>query len=127
MLGGITPERLREWAEGLKEEGKILRGIGASPGTAEGTARVVLRTEQLEEVQDGEILVCYATQPSWTPVLSRVRGTVTDAGGLMSHAAIVAREFGIPAVLGTGSATKRIRTGQRIRVDGDAGVVMILD
>ncbi|MDR7416502.1 MAG: PEP-utilizing enzyme [Armatimonadota bacterium] len=127
MLGGITPERLREWAEGLREEGKVLRGIGASPGTAEGTARVVLRTEQLEEVQEGEILVCYATQPSWTPVLSRVRGTVTDAGGLMSHAAIVAREFGIPAVLGTGSATKRIRTGQRIRIDGDAGVVTILD
>ncbi|MDR5709766.1 MAG: PEP-utilizing enzyme [Armatimonadota bacterium] len=127
MLGGITPERLREWAEGLREEGTILRGIGASPGTAEGLARVVLHTEQLAEVQDGEILVCYATQPSWTPVLSRVRGTVTDAGGLMSHAAIVAREFGIPTVLGTGSATKRIRTGQRIWIDGDAGVVRILD
>ncbi|MCS7174003.1 MAG: PEP-utilizing enzyme [Armatimonadetes bacterium] len=127
MLGGITPERLREWAEGVREEGKVLRGIGASPGTAEGIARVVLRTEQLTEVQDGEILVCYATQPSWTPVLSRVRGTVTDAGGLMSHAAIVAREFGIPAVLGTGSATKRIRTGQRLWIDGDAGIVRILD
>ncbi len=126
MLGGITPERLREWAEGMAGEGNVLRGIGASPGIVEGVARVVLRAEDLREVQEGEILVCPVTEPSWTPVLSRVRGTVTDVGGLMSHAAIVARECGIPAVLGTGSATKRIRTGQRVRLDGDAGIVVIL-
>jgi len=67
------------------------------------------------------------TEPSWAPVLARVRGMVSDIGGVMSHAAIVAREYRIPAVLGTGVATKRIRTGQYLRVDGENGVVTILD
>lgn len=126
MLWGITPERLRAWLEPEKEEENVLRGFAASPGVVEGPARVVLSVDQLHEVQEGEILVCSVTEPSWAPVFSRIRATVSDIGGMMSHAAIVAREYGIPAVLGTGSATKRIRTGQRIRVDGDAGTVTLL-
>jgi len=127
MLWGITPDRLRAWLEPEKAEEKVLRGFAASPGVVEGPARVVLSVDQLHEVQEGEILVCSVTEPSWAPVFSRIRATVSDIGGMMSHAAIVAREYGIPAVLGTGSATKRIRTGQRIRVDGDAGTVTLLE
>lgn len=125
MLWGITPERLRAWLS--PEEGNVLRGFAAAPGVAEGPARVVLSIEELQEVRDGEILVCSVTEPSWAPVLARVRGMVSDIGGVMSHAAIVAREYRIPAVLGTGVATKRIRTGQYLRVDGENGVVTILD
>ncbi len=124
MLWGITPERLRAWLS--PEEGNILRGFAAAPGVAEGPARVVLSIEELQDVQDGEILVCSVTEPSWAPVLARVRGMVSDIGGVMSHAAIVAREYRIPAVLGTGVATKRIHTGQMLRVDGDNGEVTIL-
>jgi len=83
--------------------------------------------DDLQHVQDGEILVCSVTEPSWAPIFTKIRATVADIGGVMSHAAIVAREYHIPAVLGTGNATKRIRTGQRIRVDGDSGTVTILD
>jgi pyruvate,water dikinase len=77
-------------------------------------------------MQDGEILVCPVTNPSWGPVFGKIRATVSDIGGTMSHAAIVAREYGMPAVVGTGAATKRIKTGQRLRVDGNTGVVTIL-
>lgn len=125
MLWGTTPERLRAWLS--PDEGNLLRGFAAAPGVAEGPARVVLSVEELQDVRDGEILVCSVTEPSWAPVLARVRGMVSDIGGVMSHAAIVAREYRIPAVLGTGVATKRLRTGQMLRVDGDNGVVTILD
>ena len=127
MLWGITPDRLRAWLTPAEGEGNILRGFPASSGTVEGPARVISSVNELETVQEGEILVCPVTEPSWAPIFTKVRGTVTDIGGVMSHAAIVTREYGIPAVLGTGVATKRIRTGQRIRVDGDQGIVTILD
>jgi pyruvate,water dikinase len=93
----------------------------------EGTARVLLSVNDIGQVRDGEILVCPVTAPSWGPVFGKIRAAVSDIGGTMSHAAIVAREYGMPAVVGTGTATKRIRTGQRVRVDGDRGVVTILD
>lgn len=125
MLWGITPERLRAWLS--PEVGEVLTGFAAAPGVAEGPARVVLSVNDLQHVQDGEILVCSVTEPSWAPIFAKVRATVADIGGVMSHAAIVAREYRIPAVLGTGVATKRIRTGQRIRVDGDNGTVTILE
>ena len=104
-----------------------LRGIAASPGVAEGAARVITSVEQLDEVQAGEILVCPITAPSWAPVFARIGAAVSDIGGIMSHAAIVSREYGLPAVVGTGFGTKRIRTGQRVRVDGDNGTVAIID
>ncbi|MGH3263719.1 MAG: PEP-utilizing enzyme, partial [Trebonia sp.] len=103
-----------------------LRGVAASPGVVEGPARVVLSTDQIDEVRDGEILVCTATAPAWAPVFGKVRATVSDVGGMMSHAAILCREYGIPAVLGTGAGTRRIQTGDQIRVDGDRGTVRLL-
>jgi pyruvate,water dikinase len=101
--------------------------MAASPGTADGTARVVHSPDELDLVREGEILVAPVTAPSWAPVFGRIRATVTDIGGVMSHAAIVCREYSLPAVTGTGSASTRIRTGRRIRVDGTAGTVTFLD
>jgi pyruvate,water dikinase len=103
-----------------------LEGVGASGGTVEGTARVVLTPADFGRVEAGEILVCSATNPAWTPLFSKIGGVVADQGGSLSHAAIVAREYGIPAVLGTGHATARISDGMRLRLDGDAGTVELL-
>ena len=128
MLWGITTERVNEWLEGDSAEGtKQLTGFAGSPGIAEGKARVIMRVEQLSELQNGEILVAPVTSPSWTPVFGKIGGAVADIGGIMSHMAIVAREYGFPAVVGTGFATAKIKTGQRLRVDGDKGVVTLLD
>jgi len=128
MHWGITTERVHEW---LRTSGGMpndtIPGIAGSPGVAEGPARVILNVEQLGELQDGEILVAPFTSTSWTPVFGRIAAAVTDAGGVMCHAAIVAREYGLPAVLGTGSATKQIATGDRIRVDAASGVVTIIE
>jgi pyruvate,water dikinase len=126
MLWGVTTERVQEWAS-QPEDGAELHGAPAAPGVVEGVARVIVSPEQLAEMQDGEILVCGSTSPAWAPIFQKIRATVTDVGGVMSHAAIVCREYGLPAVVGTGRATSQIRTGQMIRVDGSAGVVTILD
>ena len=126
MLWGVTTERVQEWAR-QQEGGLELRGAAASPGVVEGTARVIANPEQLAEIRDGEILVCGSTSPAWAPIFPKIRATVTDVGGVMSHAAIVCREYGLPAVVGTGRATAAIRTGQTIRVDGSAGVVTLLE
>lgn len=128
MHWGITTERVRDWLRSAATtEGESLDGIAGSPGLAEGTARVILDVGQLADVKDGEILVAPFTQASWTPVFARIAAAVTDAGGVMCHAAIIAREYGLPAVLGTGSATKRIATGDLVRVDADNGTVTILN
>jgi len=123
---GITMDTVEAWLHADADEGDELQGVGASSGVAEGSARVVLRTSDIEHVQDGEILVCPATAPAWAPVFSRVRGIVSDVGGMMSHAAILCREYGLPAVLGTSSGTRRIATGDLVRVDGDRGTVQLL-
>ena len=127
MLWGITKDRLEQWRSEDGDGGSSLCGFAASSGTAEGTARVIFRPDQLNELQVGEILVAPSTSTSWTPVFSRISAAVLDIGGTMCHAAIVAREYGLPAVVGTGNATKRIRTGDRVRVDGNTGVVTILE
>ena len=124
LLWGVTAERLREWARG--EEGGV-RGYAASPGVAEGVARVVRDVNEIGTVEQGEVLVCSVTAPSWAPVFPKISAAVSDIGGMMSHAAIIAREYGLPAVVGTGHATKQIKTGARVRVDGDNGVVTILE
>ncbi len=126
MLWGVTTERVQEWAR-QQDGGTELTGAAASPGQVEGVARVVRSTQELSEVRDGEILVCGATSPAWAPIFSKISATVTDVGGVMSHAAIVCREYALPAVVGTGRATSQIRTGQMIRVDGSTGVVTLLD
>jgi pyruvate,water dikinase len=126
MLWGITTERVRDWAADDSGSGATLKGFAASPGRAEGPARVVLDVERLGELQAGEILVAPVTSPSWTPVFGKIAAAVSDIGGIMSHAAIVSREYGLPAVVGTGNATTRIKTGDLLRVDGDAGTVTIV-
>ena len=123
LLWGVTADRLRAWATG--EEGGV-DGYAASPGVVEGVARVVRNVDEIGAVQPGEVLVCPVTAPSWGPVFPKIAAAVSDIGGMMSHAAIVAREYGLPAVVGTGNATSRIKTGDRVRVDGDAGRVTIV-
>ena len=103
-----------------------VRGLAASPGVVEGPARFVASLEEFDQVRDGEILVCRMTNPAWVVLFTKIIGLVTEAGGAVSHPAVVAREFGIPAVVGTTNAGERIKTGDRIRVNGSSGVVEIL-
>jgi phosphohistidine swiveling domain-containing protein len=124
LLWGVTADRLRAWAEG--DSGGGVHGYPASPGVVEGVARVVRDVNEIGSVQQGEVLVCPVTAPSWAPVFPKIAAAVSDIGGMMSHAAIIAREYGLPAVVGTGHATKQIKTGDRVRVDGDNGTVTIL-
>jgi pyruvate,water dikinase len=112
----------------VREELKAdLYGIPVSMGVAEGLARQVTTLEQLIEVEPGEIVVCPAADPSWTAVFSIIKGLVAGQGGALHHAAILGREYGIPVVSNVFDGIKRIKTGQRIRVDGDLGVVYFLD
>ena len=128
MLWGITEDSIAQWLSvGDGAEPGVLTGMAASPGVAEGLARVISSPAQIDQVRNGEILVAPLTAPSWAPIFGKIRATVTDIGGIMSHAAIVCREYGLPAVTGTASGTARIRTGQWIRVDGNTGTVTILD
>jgi phosphohistidine swiveling domain-containing protein/thymidylate kinase len=104
-----------------------MRGLACSPGFTEGTARVCRSLRDIDAVKPGDILVTPYTDPGWTPALGLVAGVVTEVGGLLSHAAVISREYGIPAVLNVADATTRIRSGQRIRLDGSTGSVEILD
>ena len=103
-----------------------VHGLGASPGVVEGVARSVASLDEFDQVQKGEILVCQMTNPAWVVLFTKIAGLVTDAGGVAAHPAVVAREFGIPAVVGTSVATERIRSGDRVRVNGTSGVVEVL-
>ena len=105
----------------------VLRGLGCSPGRVEGIARVVATLDDVGTIRKGDILVTRFTDPGWTPVLGMVAGVVTEVGGLLSHAAVIGREYGIPAVLNLPGATKALKSGQRIRIDGESGVVELLD
>ena len=105
----------------------VVNGVAASPGKVTGTARVIKHLREADRLSRGEILVTITTAPPWTPLFAIAGGIVTDIGGPLSHCGIVAREYGLPGVLGTGIATQVIRDGQRIEVDGTAGVVRILD
>ena len=103
-----------------------LEGFAASRGIVEGPARVVMHFEDFSKVQSGEILVCPYTGTAWTPLFVKIAGVVTDTGGMLTHAAIAAREYGIPAVVGTWNATSSVRDGDTVRIDGGAGVVEIM-
>ena len=127
MLWGITTEQVQSWLSDDDSEGGAIKGMAASPGLVEGRARVVYHADDLGQVQEGEILVATITAPSWGPVFGKIKATVTDIGGMMSHAAIVCREYGLPAVTGTGNGSTTIQTGQLIRVDGNSGRVEILE
>ena len=126
LLWGITAKTIRTWAEAADPGSARIQGFAASPGVVEGVARVLASVNEIDRIESGEILVCPVTSPSWGPVFGKIKAAVSDSGGMMSHAAIVAREYGMPAVVGTGTATRRIKTGDRLRVDGDRGVVVIL-
>lgn len=121
-LWGFPEKFHRKPPEKLDE----VHGLAGSPGVIEGTARFVASLDQFDEVQDGEILVCQMTNPAWVVLFTKIAGLVTDAGGVAAHPAVVAREFGLPAVVGTSNATARIKTGDRVRVNGSTGVVEVL-
>jgi pyruvate,water dikinase len=116
------PERL----DIEQSEGETITGIAASPGVVEGTAKVVSSIDEFDEVKHGDILVCQMTNPAWTPLFAMISAIVTDAGGTVSHPAVMAREFGIPAVIGCSVGTTKIKSGDRLRVDGSNGVVEVL-
>lgn len=128
MLWGITSDSVSAWLRsGEDGDDSHLSGFAASPGLVEGPARVIFTADEIADLEEGEILVAPLTAPSWAPVFNKIKATVTDVGGMMSHAAIVCREYGLPAVTGTAFGTKKISTGQMLRVDGNTGQVTILD
>jgi pyruvate,water dikinase len=105
--------------------GDAIVGSPVSPGVAEGPVHVVLDPHQAQ-LAPGEILVCPGTDPAWTPLFLVAGGLITEVGGLMTHGSVVAREYGIPAVVGVARATERLKTGQRVRVDGGTGQITLL-
>ena len=112
----------------VREELKAdLYGAAAAPGVVEGVARVIMGADQLSELKDGEILVAPGTSTAWTVAFSFIKGVITDGGGALSHPVIMAREYGIPCVAGCLQGTQKIKTGQRVKIDGNLGVVYILD
>jgi pyruvate,water dikinase len=108
------------------DTGDTVTGFAGALGVVEGTVRRLERLEDGDQLQPGEILVTTMTNIGWTPLFPRLAAIVTDLGAPLSHAAIVARELGIPAVVGCGDATMRLKTGDRVRVNGGQGVVEIL-
>jgi pyruvate,water dikinase len=129
VLWGVTNKSLADWAavQEVKDPDSIteLKGFAGSPGVIEGRARVCRNVGEVGQLQQGEILVAPTTSPSWAPAFAKIGACVTDVGGVMSHAAIVCREYGMPAVVGTGHATKIIKTGMLLRVDGSTGAITI--
>ncbi len=113
--------------EAVLSKGSVITGVLGSAGEAVGTVRLLKSLEEGDQLIDGEILVTSATNIGWTLLFPRVAAIVTDIGASLSHAAIVARELGVPAVVNCGDATRRLRTGNKIRVDGSKGIVEILD
>jgi len=136
-VGTVTPSQLAfpylvNWGypdrfhQTQSDDMRRITGLGASAGVVEGIARVVRTVDEFDQVREGDILVCQMTNPAWVVLFTKIAGLVTDTGGTTSHPAVLAREFGIPAVIGTSVATHRIRTGDRVRLDGSAGQVEIL-
>jgi rifampicin phosphotransferase len=122
---GIAMEGMFRPSE-APSEGATLRGLAASRGIYEGTARRVSGPTEFDRIVQGDVLVTEATTEAFNILLPLLGGIVTDSGGLLSHSAIVAREYGIPGVVGTREATDKIADGVRVRVDGDAGTVTVL-
>jgi rifampicin phosphotransferase len=122
-------DMFRRWMPAASEEqtGDVIKGIAGSMGTVTAPARVLGGPQDFRQMRPGDVLVASITTPAWTSLFAMASGVVTDIGGPLSHSSIVAREYGIPAVLGTAVATRRIHSGQMIKVDGDAGTVTLLD
>jgi len=119
----------RAFYEGIGSEtdtGDVITGSPVSPGVAEGIVHVVLDPRGVH-LAPGEIMVCPGTDPAWTPLFMAAGGLITEVGGMMTHGSVVAREYGIPAVVGVHQATLRLKDGQKIRVDGTQGKIMVLE
>jgi pyruvate,water dikinase len=108
-----------------REMNKV-KGLAGSAGVARGTARVIHSLAEAGKLQPGDVLVAATTEPPWTPLFATASAIVTDSGGVLSHSAVVAREYRIPAVVGTGNATTTFKDGQLIEVDGNAGTVQVV-
>ena len=121
----ILVEDGRALYEGLSAGEADLHGAGVSPGVVEGPVRIV-RDPRTAQLVRGEILVCQGTDPAWTPLFLIAGGLITEVGGLMTHGSVVAREYGVPAVVGVHDATRRLTDGQRIRLDGASGSIELL-
>ena len=127
FVGRMNPVLRRLWASfprmlgATRSDSAIVAGVPASPGRATGTVRVIRGPDGFDTLLPGEILVAPLTAPAWTPLFTLAAGVVTDVGNAAAHASIIAREYGIPAVVGCGDATARLRTGMRVTVDGDTG------
>jgi pyruvate,water dikinase len=119
--GGVEAESAD--SEPAEAEDVLFRGLGSSPGIASGQVRIITKLDHLDQVGDGDIIVTEMTMPDMVPAMKRAAGIVTDEGGMTSHAAIISRELGVPAVVGTGSATRELEDGQPITIDGDKGTV----
>jgi pyruvate,water dikinase len=124
-MGAATGEMFVTSTE--EHEETVIRGLAASAGVREGIARRVAGPVDFDRIQQGDVLLTEATTEAFNILLPLLNAIVTDSGGALSHAAIVSREYGIPGVVGTRDATVRIADGSRVRVDGDAGVVTVLD
>jgi pyruvate,water dikinase len=122
---GIIDEVLHP--KGEKEVEERLEGFPGAPGIVEGPAKVVMDYQDFQKVEAGEILVCPYTGTAWTPLFVKIAGVVTDTGGMLTHAAIAAREYNIPAVVGTWNATNSINDGDIIKIDGNTGIVEVLE
>ena len=109
-----------------KRPDAVLQGHGGSPGIVRGPVKVIGSVYQADKLQRGDILVAETTATPWTPLFATVAAVVTDSGGILSHCAVVAREYHIPAVVGTGNATKTLQDGQMIEVDGHLGTVRVI-
>ena len=120
QFGGLT-------GDGADAAAHVIRGTPCSPGSVTATARVMHGPQDFDQMRPGDVLVATITTPAWTPLFAMASAVVTDIGGPLSHGSIVAREYGIPAVLGTSVATRRIKTGDRVRVDGGRGSVEVLE
>jgi phosphohistidine swiveling domain-containing protein len=125
VVGRYDPQKYA--ASSIDRTVKVLKGLAVSPGVVTGKARVIAHPDNGQHVEPGEILVAPITNPAWTPYFLPAAGVVMDLGGVLSHGATIAREYGLPAVVNVGPATRILRTGQMIRVDGDRGTVTILD
>jgi phosphohistidine swiveling domain-containing protein len=112
-------------ARSVQQAGDVITGVGASSGQVTAPARLLHGPDDFASMRPGEVLVARMTTPAWTPLFAMASGVVTDVGGPLSHSSIVAREYGIPAVLGTGVATQRVSSGKQVKVDGDAGTVTL--
>ena len=125
VLGKASPWRMRDWYGDPGTDSRIVKGVAASKGVVTATARVIMGLDDADRLQAGDVLVCSSTAPPWTPMFAIASAVVTDSGGILSHSAIAAREYGIPAVVGAQVATQRIPDGATVTVDGERGIVRI--